>query len=196
MRLPAERKTKDFKTSIIRYLTDESPGALSSEEEKVLARWEHADFLLRQHLEWNDIILKIIAKFSVSKFTAENDIANAQEVFARSRRLNKKYIVHLNLQRIEKFIAFVEKKLFADDELPDAKTIAAVAKLYETHTYTANSIPAEVVKTSLPPPVMNFYLVNRATLTQPMSVEEAIREADNLITDINAEPDESAAPIE
>lgn len=195
MRLPAEKSGKDFKSKIVKYLTEDNPAPLGAEEEKALARWEHADFLMRQHLERNDIILKLTHKFTISKFTADNDITNAQEVFSLSRRLNKAYIVHLNLQRIEKFIGFLEKKMYKDEDWrPDAKEIMAMAKLYEVHTYTANSIPQAPIKANLPPPIMNFFLVGQKPMDQPMTYEQAIEEADHFITDINEEPNEPDEP--
>jgi hypothetical protein len=185
---------RDFKTKIIRFLTDEDPSPLSSDEEKVLARWEKADFFMRQHMEWNAIILELTRIFAISKFTAESDIASAQEVFGRSRKINKKYIVHLHMQRIEKFITCLEDKIYnvknEDAWHPDAKEISAMAKLYEVLTYTANSLPTEIVKKNMPPPVMIFNLAAGKGIDPPMSVEAAILAADDLITDAEVLPND------
>jgi hypothetical protein len=106
---------KDAKSRIVRFLT-KTDITLNSEEEKILARWEKADFLMRQGMAYADIILKLTGDFQISKFTADNDISSAQEVFARSRKLNKRYLAHLHLEDIMQDLKLIRKKLFQISE--------------------------------------------------------------------------------
>jgi len=147
-----------------------------------------ADHLMRNHIDHADIVLKITGKFGISKHTAETDISYAQEVFSRSRRINKQYMMHLQLQRIDKFISHMEKQFYSVDEKRpvNEKMVQAMAKLYETYTYTINSLPDSQAAVPLPPPIFNFMLPPGVQLPG-MSFTDALQAADLLITDIEHE---------
>lgn len=179
-----------LKTRIGKFLAGDNV-LLNSEEEKILARWQYAhDLLGAKQKTWIQIRDCIVSQFSVSKFTAENDISNAQDVFGSNRKINKRYLLHLHLDRINEDIERVREKMFyiEDDKLnikvsraPDSKEIAALAKLNETYTYTLNSIPDESDRIKLPPPIFVFKLPDGVSITQPMSFEEAMKGADEYI---------------
>lgn len=180
----------DVKKAITRFLTT-ADIVLTADQEKTLARWEMADHLLRAHTDHSDIILKITGKYGVSKFVAENDISAAMEVFARSRKINKKYVVALNLERLNRFIAHIESQVYAPDESKrlkmDAKTMIAMAKLFETYTYTANSLPETPDRRPSQAPIFMFNLPAGVTMPAVIPLDQAIRDADEIISDIDFE---------
>lgn len=181
---------QDAKTKITKFLAGEKI-LLSSEEEKILARWEFAnEQLIKKDKSWADIRELIVLRFIVSKFTAENDIVNSQEVFGSTRKINKRYLLHLHLDRMDRDIERVRAGLFfGKDEdgkvynlTPDAKEIAALAKLHESYTYALNSIPEDIDRSKLPPPIFVFKLPEGVTITRPMSIEDALKAADEFLT--------------
>jgi hypothetical protein len=181
----------DAKTRIGKFLAGEKI-LLSSEEEKILTRWEAAnELLIAKEKTWLEIRNHISSTYSVSRFTAENDICNAQEVFGSNRKINKRFLLHLHLDRMDRDIERIREGLFftEDDETdvkfsrtPDAKEIAALARLSEAYTYTLNSIPEDADRTKLPPPIYVFKLPDGVSITQPMTVEAAMQAADEYIT--------------
>lgn len=181
----------DAKTRIGKFLAGENI-LLNSEEEKILARWEVAnDLLVAKEKTWVQIRDHIAATCKVSRFTAENDISNAQEVFGANRKINKRFLLHLHLDRMDRDIERVRESLFfiEDDEkgikynrTPNAKEIAALARLSEAYTYTLNSIPLDADRSKLPPPIFVFKLPDGVAITQPMSFEAAMQAADEYTT--------------
>lgn len=181
----------DAKTRIGKFLAGE-PLLLNSEEEKILARWESAnELLIAKEMTWVQIRDHIAATFKVSRFTAENDISNAQEVYGANRKINKRFLLHLHLDRMDRDIERIREGLFfREDDVkgvkfnrnPDAKEIAALARLSEAYTYTLNSIPDTSDRTKLPPPIYVFKLPDGVSITQPMSIEAAMQAADEYIT--------------
>lgn len=187
----AVRKKRQAFDAILRFMTRDDI-TLSAEEERILNRWIYCDSLMRSKQYTDEqIIQKMIDAYQVSVFTANNDINYAQDLFAKSRRLNKKYLIHHHLQRIDEDLERIRKSLFkvikgedgAPDYYPsiDAKEMAALAKLHETYTYTLNSIPEELQKSILPPPIFQFLLAPGQVITRPMSTEEAMAKADILL---------------
>lgn len=180
----------DAKTRIGKFLAGEKI-LLNSEEEKILARWETAsELMIKKELTWLQIRDHIVGTFGVSKFTAENDISNAQEVYGTNRKINKRFLLHLHLDRMDKDIERIRDGLFyyEDDDLkvkrnrtPDAKEMAALARLNEAYTYTVNSIPEDADRSKLPPPIYVFKLPDGISITQPMSVADALKAADEYI---------------
>lgn len=180
----------DAKTRIGKFLAGEKI-LLSSEEEKILARWETVnELLIAKQKTWLQIRDHIAATFSVSRFTAENDICNAQDVYGANRKINKRFLLHLHLDRMDKDIERIREGLFfvEDDELqikknrtPNAKEIAALARLNEAYTYTLNSVPEDSDRTKLPPPIYVFKLPDGVSITQPMTVQAAMAAADEYI---------------
>jgi len=180
----------DAKTRIIRYLT-KSDITLTGEEETILARWEHIDFLSRQGTEYADILLKHTLKFSVSKFTTNSDISNSQEVFGRSRQLNKRYLAHLHLEDLQQDLKRIRGEMFKVDEKTktmwplDAKEIAALAKMHEAYTRQINSLPDDIHPADVPKPVIIYKLVgiDGNAISQPliMDIDKAMLLADKFI---------------
>lgn len=178
---------RDYKTKIIRFLTDQDPAPLTADEEKVLSRWEMADRLLRAKEPQAYVIDQLIKTFGVSSTTASNDLYQAMDVFGRSRRLNKNYLLSHHLERIDKMLVKIQEKW---DELgqdgkpnyhPDPKEIAAVARLTESYTYALNSLPAQNDQAILPPPLMIFRGLNGTTVATGMTYEQALEYADDIL---------------
>lgn len=180
----------DAKTRIIRYLT-KSDITLNGEEEAILMRWEHIDLLQRQGHEYADILLKHTLKFSVSKFTTNSDITNAQEVFGRSRQLNKRYLAHLHLEDLQQDLKRIRSSMFKVDEETktlyplDAKEIAALAKMHEAYTRQINCLPDDVHAADVPKPVIIYKLVgiDGNPISNPliMEINQAMLLADKFI---------------
>jgi hypothetical protein len=190
--LPAKREAF---TAILRFMTKEDV-QLTVDEEKILTRWIFCDALLRNKKSEDNIIQDIADNFSVSVFTARNDIYYTQQLFAKSRQLIKKYLIHQHLERIDKDLEAVRKRMFEpvmDGEgnpkplFIDAKELSALAKLHEVYTYTLNSIPEETVKDKMPPPIFQFTLPPNQVIQQPLTIEDAMKRADDIIMKENSE---------
>lgn len=186
LRLPLKREAF---VAIRRFMCD-GDITLRQDEEEILNRWIYADALLRAKEKDEDAMIRDIAdKFGISPTTARTDIANAQRLFADARKLNKKYLIHLHLQRIDEDIQKIRKRLFKAntidgkeiDSVPDAKETASLAKLFETYTYTLNSIPDETILDKTPPPVFQFILAPGQIIEKPMDADEAMRKADEIL---------------
>lgn len=184
---------RDAKTKIIRFLTDQDPQPLTSEDETILKRWEDCDRLLRAKEADAVIIDHLVKTHGVSSTTAYNDIFSAMEVFGKSRRLNKNYLLHHHLQRIDRMIEKINSKWFDPENPkyhPSEKEIAAVARLNDAYTYAVNSLPAQSDKPALPPPIMVFSGLKGMTVATEMSVEDAIKYADDIIAGKLTDTDE------
>lgn len=182
-------KKREAFVAIRRFMCD-GDVTLKVEEEAILNRWIFCDALLKAKEDDEDAIIdKIMSQFGVSHITARKDISNTQRLFADARRINKKYLIHHHLERIDRDIQLIRKKLFSIDikdgnpvqSVPDSKEMAAYAKLLETYTYTLNSIPEEVQIDKQPPPVFQFILAPGQVINSPLALEDAIAKADEII---------------
>lgn len=94
----------DSNRDIIEQYLVSDPGTvvLDDTQQKLLARWEYADELIRRHEHKREEISRlIIHKYSVSRSTSYQDIVNAENVFASSTPLNKKYRIGLRIEYLE-----------------------------------------------------------------------------------------------
>lgn len=182
--LPAKR---DAFTAIQRFLTKEDV-ELTVEEQKILSRWQFAEGLLRKkEMDEPAIIEEIKKTFSVSIFTARNDINYAQKLSVKCRVFIKKFWHNLHLERLDHDIEVLRKKIIKAEGAIDAKEIAALAKMQEVYTYTLNSFPDEMIKETLPPPIFQFSLAPDQVLSKPMELSEAMKEADEILMKENSE---------
>jgi hypothetical protein len=154
------------------------------EEHAILQRWEYCDRLLyaKEHDE-QTIIDMLVKQFEVSHFTARNDIYYTQRLFADARKIQKKYLIHHHLDRIDKDLQKVRTQMFATEgeKYIDPKEIQALAKLHETYTYTLNSIPEDAISEKQPPPIFQFILAPGQAIDKPMQIDDAMKAADELI---------------
>lgn len=179
---------RNVKDRIVRYKTV-GDIILTSDEELILLRWEYCDQLMRTHHTYTQVCDAIREKFGVSRHTADKDWAATQDVFAKSRSLNKKYEGALHLDRLKKMINFYESKIYELDEEgkplvrdKQLKDIGAVlAKLYDSYTYQLNSIPSDTVNGKTIVPTMIMRMVNNNYYTPPMSAADALKAAANYI---------------
>ena len=183
-------KKREAFIAIKRFMMD-GDVTLRDEEEKILNRWIFTDALLKaKDLDEEGMIAKIVEQFTVSPFTARNDIYYTQRLFADSRKIVKKYLIHHHLDRIDQDIQRLRKLLFNNkkkvgdeeyDYVPDAKELAALAKLHETYTYTLNSMPEDAQLDKQPPPVFQFILAPGQVIDKPMMLEDAKKQANDII---------------
>jgi hypothetical protein len=186
----AQTKREAF-TAIADFMSNK-PVILTSEEETILNRWIVADGWFRQNkLTSDDIADKLVADFGVSKFTALNDIRNAQKLFALTRTINKRYVNHLHLERINRDVEETRDRLFFMDgpvpgtkvsRIPDAKELMALARLHEAYTNCFNSLPETEKANVLPPPVFVFNQVGGTGISPTMDLNAALAAADSFIT--------------
>ena len=140
--VPHEEKNDAFKR-ILRYMTDADIVLLASEEQ-ILNRWIYCDVLLRQRkFKEDDIVEKIIEKFSVSKFTARNDIYKAQALFEGARKLSKTYL----LQHHAEDIALTIERIKYDKTL-----IHLLPKFQAEYTRAIMAIPDQAIGNDEPAP--------------------------------------------
>jgi len=183
-------KKREAFIAIKRFMMD-GDVTLRDEEEKILNRWIFTDALLKaKDLDEEGMIAKIVEQYTVSPFTARNDIYYTQRLFADSRKIVKKYLIHHHLDRIDQDIQRLRKLLFNNkkkvgedvyDYVPDAKELAALAKLHETYTYTLNSMPEDAQLDKQPPPVFQFILAPGQVIDKPMMLEDAKKQATDII---------------
>jgi hypothetical protein len=187
--MKAERR--DVKSRIEKMLAGDDI-LLSAEENKILARWEMADQLLSaKDLTWNEIRERLCNEFGVGRHTAELDISSAQEIFGRSKRISKRYLIHLHLDRMDRDIEKIRKGLFTrpvdgvegitQSRQPDEKEIIALAKIYDAYTKALCAIPEDINKNTLPPPVLMFNLPAGTTITPAMNFDKAMQLADEIL---------------
>lgn len=189
-RLALLPKKRDAFTAIRRFMCDDKTVKLKADEEGILNRWIFCDALLRAKEDSEEsLVEKIVNQFGVSVFTARNDIQYTQRLFADARKLNKKYLIHLHLQRIDEDIQRMRKSLFevVDKDgtkvqcTPSPKELASYAKLIETYTYTLNSIPEDLQVDKQPPPIFNFMLAPGQVIEKPLDYATALDKADALL---------------
>lgn len=183
-------KKRDAYSAIRRFMCD-GDVTLKVEEDKILNRWIYCDALLKaKEKNEDEIIAELVENYKVSTFTARNDIAYTQRLFADARKINKKYLIQHHLQRIDEDIERMRRDLFkitTDKEgkiiqhTPDSKELAAYAKLMEAYTYTLNSIPEEIQVDKQPPPIFQFILAPGQVIERPMLLEDAMQEADAVL---------------
>lgn len=174
-------KKRDAFTAILRFLTSEDIDLLV-DEQSILNRWIYCDALLREKKKNEaEIITEICQQFKVSIFTARNDIGYTQQLFAKSRKIVKKYLIDHHLKRMDEDLEKMRTKIFRENYSPDAKEYAALAKMHETYTYTLNSVPEDSDNKVQPPPIFQFILAPGQVINKPMELDDAMKAADAII---------------
>lgn len=158
---------------------------LTPDEIVILTRWEKADLLMRQVTPFDDAIKQMVERFNVSRFTAQNDIYAAMEIFAAARKVNKRYLLYLKYDRQMADLEAFRKTLYDGKKfIGSQKDVMALAKLEEAATYTLNSMPVEVEKKPFAPTKVTLNLVKQDSLPMQMSLPEALRLADEYIKNL------------
>lgn len=180
-------KKQDSYSLILRFMT-KADITLSAQDEGILGRWIYCDVLMRtKKYSEEDVIDKVVNHYKVSTFTARNDIYFTQRLFAKTRLIQKKYLIAQHLERIDLDIEKVRKHLLTevtDEESGkkylnvDAKELVALAKLHEVYTYTLNSIGDDIERTPLPPPIFQFTLPPGIDFKKPLDTKTALEQAD------------------
>jgi predicted O-linked N-acetylglucosamine transferase (SPINDLY family) len=164
---------------------------LNSEEVTILARWEKADLMYRTGHPYDEIIKALTeAPYSVSRFTAQNDLHTCMELFAAARKVNKKYILYLKYERQMQDIEKYRKMIYNKEEWiealqkfvtmpPDHKEMMALAKLEEAATYTLNSLPSDPEKAPSMPTKVVLNLVQGEQIMEEMPLHEVLKLADS-----------------
>lgn len=162
---------------------------LNSEEVTILARWEKADLMYRTGHPYDEIIKALTeAPYSVSRFTAQNDLHTCMELFAAARKVNKKYILYLKYERQMQDIEKYRKMIFGrklqvkgkeTEVMPDTKEMMALAKLEEAATYTLNSLPSDPDKAPSMPTKVVLNLVQGEQIMEEMPLHEVLKLADS-----------------
>src|SRR4051812_24921910 len=139
-----QNKKSNAFDKILRFLSD-GDVVLMANEEEILQRWIycHKQMLQRKFTE-GQIIDKIVENFSVSSFTARNDIYQAQAVFGSTIKANKKYLLYNHAENILLTIAKFENDKSLKFLLP---------KLFDSYTKAVSAIPEEINRDKQPPPM-------------------------------------------
>jgi len=140
---------------------------LTAPEEEILHRWLYCDkLLLQRKYKEEQIIEKIVDTYGVSKYTAKNDIYQAQALMGGVIKPNKKYLLHHHAEGI---MLFIERcKL-------DKSLVYLVPKLLDAYTKAVIAMPDEINKDKMPPPQMNFFIIPGQQITVSKSFEDAIK---------------------
>ena len=186
---PVNGPKNDAFSMLIKYVQDPGAVELTADAEKLLKRLMFADAKMRSRKHTEDEIMnELMVTFSISEWTAMKDIKNAQKLFAKARTINKEYFANLHLERINKDIEDARECLFwyEDDDMPgvkksrvpDAKELAALAKLHHVYSYTLHNAPEEKASDTQPPPIFNFSMV---VINTGMNVQDAMAAADKIL---------------
>lgn len=162
---------------------DESMIQLNDVQKVMLERWRFADELIRKGGEYflrENVALRIMDKFSVSRDTAYKDIVSAEHVFYSSAPLNKKYWIQRRVEYIQRIIdnlcTLVEDKgeegkvywMGDADKFEVAARWEAVLQKYidKFPEFMAPRSPKKIVYN-----IMNNILVNNSTTIQDADVK-------------------------
>ena len=189
---------KDARSRIEKMLSGEDV-ILTSEEEGILKRWEFCSRHLENKMPWNELRQALVDEFGVSRFTAENDISAAQEIFGRTRRISKRFLLHLQIERLDQTIEKYQKSIFFEkdkegnvtERVPDEKEMLALSRMHDVYVKALTAIPEDISKTKMPPPVFIFQLPDGQTITPSMSFADAMAAAEDMIEDLNISEDGS-----
>ncbi len=172
--LPASQR-KDAYTRIKKFMTD-GDITLLPKEEHILSRWCMADKLMKLNKYTEEqIVEKIVEKFSVSQYTARKDIYNAQALMASVMLVNKKYLLNHHAENL---------KLMIEQFKKDKTLVHLVPKLAAEYTRAIQAIPDDLNAEKRPAPTIIFNVTQSAGKT----FEEALasiekRKADKEFTD-------------
>lgn len=196
------KNDSNFDVISLHLVSDEGAVVLNDKQKELLTRWQYADEQIRKNeMRREEIAKLIIFKFKVSRVTAYQDIVNAENLFASSTPLNKKYRIQLRIEFLEMKIneLYGMVRMEATDEagnatdepedilvkvdriqqnveyLHEAKELEKILQKYY-HDYP-DMIPKRSPKTI----VYNMIFANLPAPT--MTVEEALR-ADGKMIDI------------
>jgi hypothetical protein len=100
------KSDSNFDVILLHLQSEEGSVVLNETQQTLLTRWQAADEYIRRNEMRREAIAKLImGRFSVSRVTAYQDIVNAENLFASSTPLNKKYRIGLRIEFIEMKIA-------------------------------------------------------------------------------------------
>jgi hypothetical protein len=170
--LPAIKE--DAFSRIVKYMSNEESGVvLTAKEEQIMARWIYANGLLKERKFREDLIIdKIVEKFSVSKFTARNDISSARSLFVKLTKDLKKYALIHHIEDIQMQIA---------NWKTDKSLAPLLPKMYDSLTKALAALPEEAEAPPIATPVVNYVLVKNQTINVTMAGSDALAAADALI---------------
>jgi hypothetical protein len=165
----------DAYTSILNYMMHPESNSLTHDQENILDRWIFCNVMLKDRkIREDDIIDKIKDKFSVSKYTARNDIGYTMALFVEARRYSKEYLLYNHIEDIGMMIQ--SWKL-------DKSLAPFVPKLLHEYTLAISKLPDTINKQKRPKVVNNFFIVPGQNTQVPSSYDEAIIEANKMIAD-------------
>src|SRR5436190_14595013 len=102
------KSDSNLETICLHLVSDEGTVPLTDKQKELLKRWEYADELIRRNEMRRETIAKLImVKFKnaegkpLSRVTAYQDIVNAENLFASSTPLNKKYRIQVRIEFLE-----------------------------------------------------------------------------------------------
>lgn len=185
---PVNGPKNDAFSLLVKYIQDPAM-ELTADAERLLQRLMFADAKMRSRkLTDDEVMQELQTTFSISEWTALKDIKQAQKLFAKARTINKEYFANLHLERINKDIEDARERLFyyEDEKIPgvklprtpDAKELAALAKLHHVYSYTLHNAPEEKSGDTQPPPIFNFSMV---VINTGMNVQDALAAADKML---------------
>lgn len=146
---PSNRDEKnDALTRILQFYEPNSEVVLTADEDKIHTRWLHCDALIRSRKhKTHEIIQMMVDKFSVSKFTAERDIAQTYALFGQVRVMSKQYVITHAIENLQIRIQQFET---------DKSLVHLVPKMYQELARFSAMLPDEVAKKKVEVP--NVYI--------------------------------------
>ena len=165
----------DTYTKIAAFIRNPDEIVLSSKEEIILDRWRTCAVELKANkLTTDEIIDKVVRIYSVSRFTARNDIGYAIALDSESRDSAKEFWINNVIDDLR--LTIQKWKL-------DKSLAPFVPKLYHEYILAIKALPDAVKNRPKPKVVNNFYLVPGQNIEIKMSFDDAMAEADKIISD-------------
>lgn len=150
---------------ILKFMSD-GDVVLTTNEEEILLRWIYCNkqLLQRKYTE-AQIIDRVVSNFSVSSYTARNDIYQAQALFGSTIKANKKYLLYHHAENI---LLTIERFKF------DKALVFLLPKLLDSYTKAVLAMPDEINKDKMPPPTMNFFVIPGQQISSSKTLEDAM----------------------
>lgn len=123
MELQKKRYNDTTRDELLNYLEAGGPESgmeLTTKQAELLDRYKYADELIRKGKYKRETVANmLIAKYAISRDTAFKDIINAEHLFSSSYPLNKRYIIGLRIEVLQRQIrrCFILKDFMAAAQL-------------------------------------------------------------------------------
>lgn len=176
-RLRFDTEDRDRILLFVENDADELLVPLNDNQKRRLERWRFADELLRQNGEYvlrENVVLRIMDKFSVSRDTAYKDVVNAEYVFYSSSPMNKLFFIQRKIDALNKRIYDIEKSMYDENGIYcfDQDKHDVINKIEATIQKYIKDLP-ELIEQRSPKNIVYKIVQNNLTVNNVITPQEA-----------------------